>query len=327
MNFVLDGGSTSVYNWFIDNFMAENPTFSVVYIYTLRLLSEGKECSNKIIADKLNILESDVVKAWKYWEKKSVVRIEDDRVIILNSVRSDTDNNTDNSDKTKKKPKRKFYSPEIIDDLIKNDKDLNDLLKTVERIVGRTLSPNNADIVTYMYDFLQLPFGVIVTLVNYYHSKEKNLPYMEKVAISWAERGINTIEKAEKEVDSFNDYYKILKFFGVTNRGYTEKERKYMEVWLGEYNFTMDIIKIACERAAEYTGRVSFSYANTVLENWHNMNVKSVEDIDKLDSEAKTKATKTKTVHKPVKNVFTNFQQRKYTEEEIKKIIKRKAEG
>lgn len=313
MIFKYNGGATLLYNWFVDNYMAESPVYSMVYIYALRLVSEGKECNNKIIADKLNIFDSDVVKAWKYWSKKNVIKFEGNIVEFLSQPASET--------KAIKASKDVFYNPSDVKKLSESDGNINELLKTVEQLMGRTLSPNNVSIVVNMYDKLGLSYEVIVTLVQYYSGK--NLSYIEKVAISWAEKGINTIEKAEEELNSYNVYSKIIKFFGVNNRSYTEPEKKYMSIWLNDYKFSLDVIKIACERTVANTGKVSLSYANKILQNWFNKGIRTVDDIKNADNE---KAGKLRNVQSNVpKNVFNNYKQRVYSDEELEEILRRKA--
>ncbi|MGN1319293.1 MAG: DnaD domain protein, partial [Lachnospirales bacterium] len=199
ISFRISGGFTFIHNWFIDSFMSENPMYSMVYIYAVRLVSEGRECSNKIIADKLDIFESDVVKAWKYWHKKGVITIKDNEIIFKDSLKEEKEAILE-----QKPVKDKYYNPSDIEKISEGDKNFDELIETIEKLVGRTLSHNNINIVANMYDKMGLPFEVIVLLVQYYGGK--SLSYIEKVAISWCEKGINTMELAEKEINSYNVY-------------------------------------------------------------------------------------------------------------------------
>ncbi|MGN1318232.1 MAG: DnaD domain-containing protein, partial [Lachnospirales bacterium] len=97
---------------------------------------------------------------------------------------------------------------------------------------------------------------------------------------------------------------------------------KYMEVWINTYKFSLDVIKAACEKTVQNTGKVSLSYAEKILASWHSKGVKTVDDISKLDEKPENKQPK-KTI--APKNVFTNYTQRVYTDEEIEEIIRRKA--
>lgn len=311
MSFKLSTGFTHINNNFIDKYMVLSPVYSMVYIYSIRLASEGISAENKDIADKLNIFESDVLKAWKFWEEKGIVKINNNEIEFLNFE--------DTVSITYKKAETVFYNPSDVKMLAKEDKNIDQLILTVEKIMGKTLSTNNINIVMNMYDHLRLPYEVIITLVQYY--SDKSLSYVEKVAISWSERGITTIEAAEAELNSYSIYNKIIKFFGITGRSYTENEKKYMIKWINEYKMPLEVIKIACERAVENTGKASLSYANKILANWCKNGVKNISDIQRLDE----KSIAAKNTAKTVKNVFTNYDQKIYTEEEIKEILRRKA--
>lgn len=312
INFKINTDATMLYNWFIDDYMVLSPVYSMVYIYGLRLASGSQEANNSIIAQKLNIFESDVVKAWEFWKEKGIVNIDGNTIEFLNI----------NKASTVKKAKTSYYNPDEVKRLSQEDKSLDQLITSVEKIIGRTLSHNNINIVTNMYDGLRLPYEVIITLISYY--SDKNLSYIEKIAISWAEKGIVTIEQAEEELNSYSVYTKIIRFFGVTNRSYTESEKKFMSVWVKDYKTPMELIKLACERTVKNTGKVSLSYANKILTNWYSKGITSLEQVAS-DDESTKRSNVTKATIKPVKNIFTNYDQKIYTEEEINEILKRKA--
>ncbi len=71
------GGVTLVSNQFIDRFLPEaNGEFVKVYLFLIRLVSEGRELSVSYMADRLNNTEKDVLRAFKYWEKMKLLRLE-----------------------------------------------------------------------------------------------------------------------------------------------------------------------------------------------------------------------------------------------------------
>ena len=77
MSFKIDNASTPIPNIFIDKYMLSAPyTYSIIYIYSYRNCFAGNgNISNTQIANKLDILESDVIKAWKFWSDKGIVSI------------------------------------------------------------------------------------------------------------------------------------------------------------------------------------------------------------------------------------------------------------
>ena len=70
-------GGTLLPNAFVDNYMIRaNGEYIKVYIYLLRMVSDGANFSIPCLADVLELTERDVTRALKYWEKESLLRME-----------------------------------------------------------------------------------------------------------------------------------------------------------------------------------------------------------------------------------------------------------
>ncbi|MFQ9516341.1 MAG: DnaD domain protein [Eubacterium sp.] len=82
---VLDGGNfadfTSVSNVFIDEYMPKaNGEFIKIYLHLLRLVNSGSDSlmrnlSTERIADRFNVLESDVIRALNYWSDQGLLSL------------------------------------------------------------------------------------------------------------------------------------------------------------------------------------------------------------------------------------------------------------
>ena len=96
-------------------------------------------------------------------------------------------------------------------------------------------------------------------------------------------------------------YGKILKSLGITNRiSPAPIEKKYIDTWTKEYDFSTEIIIEACNRAiSQKPNDVTFPYVNGILENWHKNEVHTFSDISKLD-ENHSKKTKKNTSGDPM---------------------------
>ena len=109
-------------------------------------------------------------------------------------------------------------------------------------------------------------------------------PICKKVGLAWAEQKIVTVNQAKEETNLYNrNYFTILRAFGIKNRNPLEKEIQYMNLWMNQYGFTLDIISEACSRTVLSTGKASFSYADSILESWFKKGVHHLSDIDSLD--------------------------------------------
>ena len=64
---------------FIENYMPEaNGAYVKVYLLALSLAVYGYEMSASSIASQLNLLESDVINAFDYWNKKGALKYDKD---------------------------------------------------------------------------------------------------------------------------------------------------------------------------------------------------------------------------------------------------------
>ena len=88
---------------------------------------------------------------------------------------------------------------------------------------------------------------------------------------------------ADQRLDK--NYFSILKAFGIRSRNPIPAETEYMNRWLKEYGFTMDLITEACTRTITQTGQPSFQYAEGILSSWKRAKVCTLEDVRRLDTE------------------------------------------
>lgn len=202
---------------------------------------------------------------------------------------------------------------------LKSQDDVRQIIFIAEQYRGLPLKTSDIDSLLYIYDTLHFSVDLIDYLIEYCVSRgKKRMSYIESVAQSWHKTGIDTVPKAKQETSAYNqDYYSVLKAFGITNRNPIPSEVNMINRWMNEYGFTLDIITEACARTVESTGGASFTYANKILKRWKDRDVHHLSDIEALDTlhkqlaaeRAEQKAQR-KTSSAP--NSFNNFQQRDY---------------
>ena len=302
---------------FVDKFMPKaNPTFVKVYLYGLRLCyATGEEITDKGIASALDILESDVILAWKYWQKQGVITRNEDGIIEFIDL---------SLLQEQEKKERPSYKTKELTEAISGNRDVELLLEHAENIFGKTFSFSEAGILFGFYDWLGLPIEVILILLEYVASLEKaNIRYAEKVAIAWSEKGINTIEKANDYIENWEDRAKLSRkykrMFGITNRNLSDAEYAHIVQWTDNMKMPPELIKEAYEKAVLSTGSASFPYINAILQSWYRKGVKTVSDIEKLDAKPVSPIIKRK------KNRFTDYEQSgEYDYEELENRAKKK---
>ena len=294
------------------------PLYVSVYLMTLAI----GEQDVADVAARLDILQSDVLRAWKYWREKGVAFQEGTVTLEAQSKTS-----SPSPVAIERKPE---YSPAEMAEYMKHQ-DIKRLLKSAQKTLGKMLTQQDVSTLFSFYDWLGLPIEVIEVLLSYCVTNgSKGMRYIEKVAIGWSEEGINTVEKAGEYIEMRKVGYRaIMQSFGQAGRMPVEAEEGFMKKWLKEYGFSLDVIKEACARTVLQTGKVSFPYADSVLCRWKDSGVRDKDDIATLDQafaakkamgQEKDTVTKKDNSPKGKKNRFINFTQREWNLDEIEQM-------
>lgn len=330
-----------------------NGEFVKVYLYLLHLMSlRSNNISISLLADTFNQTEADIMRALRYWDSLDVISLSFNgpgnglsNIVLRDikhtgqaanamadpiaaesaSVNSTSSYQTETVRAAKPdikqteviytaEPSKVSYSKEQLNGFLAND-NFSMLLFVIEQYMGRPLSTKETNSIVYFYDGLKLSTDLIEYLFEYCveHNK-KSINYIEKVALSWVSKNIHTIAEAKEETSNHTDYvYQIMKAFGLSNREPAQHEKAMIAKWADTYCFDTDMIIEACNRTIKAIHQPSFEYADTILANWKNSNVSSLEDVKKADAayaagnNIKPKQTASS---KPANNRFNNFQQR-----------------
>jgi len=328
---------TIVPNIFIDQFMpSANEAYIKVYLYLLRCFSANNpEVSISSIADRLENTEKDIIRALSYWEKLNLLTLTRNMqkeitaisLVDISNIQSNNlvpagiDSELDEvavSIHIESKPaERKSYSAEKIAQLTNNDV-IKWAMHIVEIYLDRPLKPMDIQLILYLYEELHFSAELIMYLYEYCVSKnKKNASYIEAVALTWAEEGIDTEEKAKEATTTYNDHFNTVnKAFGL-NRAPGQIERQYITKWVEVFGFSDEIITEACNRTILRTGKPDFKYTDKILETWFKKGAKGLADIAKLDEEfskgGRAGNAKVTPLVKPSTNKFNQFPQRTYT--------------
>ncbi|MBQ7033587.1 MAG: DnaD domain protein [Clostridia bacterium] len=266
---------------FVDKYMTKaNATFVKVYLYGLRLCyAVGTKPDNAHIAKELDLLESDVVQAWNYWEGKGVIRRGPDGGIEFVDLTMETPA----PPQVQEKPQ---YKAQDIAAAVTEDKKMAMLLNFAQNVFGKTLSTAETATLYSFYDWLKLPLEVIMMLLEHCAALEKyNMRYAEKIAIAWADEGINTIERAENHLQNADKRAKLSRKYkrmlGITGRDLSDSEYAHILQWTEEMQMPQELIKTAYEKAVLATGHASFPYINAILQSWHRQDITSIADLEK----------------------------------------------
>ena len=271
-----NGGMTMIENTFIDQFMpSSSGDFVKIYLYLLRCAQGGQtDLSIAEIADALNYTESDVRRAMGYWQKHRCLDLVDDPGEEPDSPAALAP--VSGKKITEFRPAQK-YSRE----------DVRRLIFVAENYLGRPLSSTEQETLVYFLTGLGMDIDLVDYLLDYCVSmNHTSFHYIRKVAVSWAEQGIHTVEQARREGSGGRtEYYTIFRALGIRDHEPTPSERGYMDRWIGEYALPMDVILLACSRTVLQTGKARLPYTDSILKSWSESGVKTIEDIERLDKE------------------------------------------
>ena len=260
---------------FIEHIMpSANAAYVMVYLYIMLLASTGRSAETNEIAKKLGLIESDVINAIKYWNEKGIFSGTGDTIIIKRSLDEEI------SPEAQKKP------IDEVSRIIDGNSTLSDLCTIAQEILGKTLGNNDLETLYWFYDQLGFSPEVITMLLEYCVSMNKrNMKYIEKVAITWHENNITTMDDAQNYIlgaTKSDEFISSLRgLFGITDRNLSKTESLYLKSWRDELDMSADMVGLAYEYCIMATSKLSFPYINTILKRWAEQGIKTIPDAEK----------------------------------------------
>ena len=135
---------------------------------------------------------------------------------------------------------------------------------------------------------------------------------MQTVAEAWYSNKVKTWNDLDiyyEKQESLNKLKKsIAKKLGKHN-GLTQYEEAYIENWVLNFGYNMDIIEIALKRTT-FKQNPTFEYINNIITDWHERNLKTPSEITAFIVQRKKQAKNTKDLKNKVNKI--NYEQRNY---------------
>ena len=197
--------------------------------------------------------------------------------------------------------------------------EIRQLIFIAEQYFSRPLTSTEQSNLLYFYDVLHFSADLIEYLIEYCVSKGCTGPrYMEKVAQEWYKSGITTVAQAKADSSLFNkNYFNYFSRAGNQGAHPAPVEMEYMDRWLDEYGFTIEIILEACCRTIRQTHQPNFQYADKILNSGTGRASVSCRTLAvwmraHSAKAARMKEAGTRPAPKAASNRFNNFPQREY---------------
>lgn len=300
--------------WFVTDYMPQAlGGYVKVYIYLLQLssgdLSESPSLED--IAKKLEMLHSELLAALEYWQEKEVIRFINEEDTFEVSFAIEKPQLQQSKPLVAKAPAptsrtfiqqtRPLYTADELN-MYKRHDSIAQLFMICEKYLGRMLSSTDQQVLYGLYDWLNMPLDLIEFLVEYCASNNHtHIRYIEKVALSWVDSGIQTVEDAKSQVSITKKYRTIFKALGMNSETITKQHRTLFDKWLDTYQLDMAIILEGCKRTVTHTNKPTLNYLDRILTSWHESQVKTLADIEKLDK-ARDKEQSTQFAQKNIPN-------------------------
>lgn len=292
-----------------------------VLLYIVR--NSEKDLTDEVVSKATGISGDELADAYDFWTMSGILcksnnvyqiapssadnAVAEPKVQIQSAIHSDikaveqVTENADNEVKTvlekqaeEQKPKFVVSRPQKPDYVhtaqqLASDEELAFLVNEVQAIFGKTLSNSDASTLLMLKSTCGLPLDVILMLVGYCVSIDKgNMRTLEKIGVSWADDGIYTVEAAEnkiKQVRQSNQNYSIVhSAFGIKNTGSpTKKQLEYSDKWVGEWKFSVQMLREAYERCVDTKGQMNFRYIDGILKRWNAEGIKNLNDLQTFE--------------------------------------------
>lgn len=336
---------TAVPDCFLDEYMpGANGEFVKVYLLILRCSRECSDIEPSHMADILNMTESDIIRAMRYWNDAGVLSVSFDESgypvsVSLPELRREDDCSIKEESAATSEgkisgssnpvlPHKTSHSPSQLIRM-KKQEDNSQLFFIAEQLVGMPLKDTEMNTLLYIRDDLCFSPELVEYLIEYCVSNDHtSFRYMETVAISWYNKKITTVEEAKNECTLYSSRVApVIKAFGIRGRNITDAELEFINRWYDEYGFDKELINESCRKTILALGKPNFSYADGILRKWKTAGVHTVKDLPGL--EASVRATVkvpvgTVSQNTPRNNKFNNFPQRDYKYDELEKKLTQK---
>lgn len=274
-----------------------------IYLYLVFLSKYGKEIKLNDLSKKLNIPLKTINDGMKTLEENGLILKKATGYIIVDLQETTLNqlykpNLTMSKEKVEQTAKNKARA-KVIDHI-------NNMY--FQGIMGPSWY-NDIDLWFTKYEFDE---QVMIALFDYcYKRSALHRNYVQTVAEAWSTNKIKTwndLDQYYEKQENLNKYKKtISKKLGKYNL--TQYEEAYIENWVLNFGYDMNIIEIALKRTT-LKQNPTFEYINNVITDWHDRNLKTVAEIQAFLEERKKQEKSTKELKAKVSK--TTYTQRNY---------------
>lgn len=304
---------TQVPDIFISQYMPSMDSTSIkVYIYILFLCKHNKKATTDELAKTLNLSLDEVKATLTSLDNLEVITWVEDKVKLV-----------DLKDVEIKRiyKLKAVSSPEQANENFEKNKSRNNTLSAINSKFFQGLMPPNWYLtIDNWFSIYKFDEDVMYTLFKYCHDNNTfHKSYIEAVASNWYKRGIQNFFDLEKYFEELSQVRgvkgTIVKKLRL-RRALTEYEHEYVERWVSDYKYGVDIIEIALRKTVGKTNP-DFKFLNTVMTRWHDLGLINAQEIEGYENSLKSQNQNNQynQKQKPKESQRDNFEQRQYSDD------------
>lgn len=297
--------NTTLPDIFFSEYLSELPgDYLKIYMYIIFLSKYNKDIKLNDLSKKLNIPLKIINDALKHLEDIGLLTKTPSGFIVVD-LQETTLNNLYTPNLTMSKEKVEQNSKNK--SRVKVIEHINNMY--FQGIMGPSWY-NDIDLWFKKYCFDE---QVMIALFDYcYNRSALHKNYVQTVAEAWASNKVKTwndLDKYYEKHEKLNKFKKsIAKKLG-KHSGLTQYEEAYIENWVMNYGYDMNIIEIALKRTT-FKQNATFEYLNNIITNWHDRNLKTPDEVLAFIEQRKIQDKNTKQLKAQVKQ--SNYEQRTY---------------
>lgn len=191
-----------------------------------------------------------------------------------------------------------IYTAADIANRINSDPSVKYLFHEAQELYGRLLKQPESRTILMLMDHYGLPAEVSALLLKYcFRIGKTTTGYIQSVAQSWSDDGINTMSQADERLSMLERRFATeekLRSAMELKTKFSAKQLAFIKVWSEEWGFSTDMIMLAYDMTLDNTGGMSFNYTNKILENWHAAGIATKEAVQ-AEAEARRNSRKPNT--------------------------------
>lgn len=278
--------------FFTEYYCQSSGDFIKLYLYLLFLSKHNKDINLNDLSKKLALPLKTIKESIEYWEELGLLTKKPSGYIINNIQEIELHNlyspKVTSSPETLEKNSKNKYRAKVIEDI--NNTCFQGMM-----------SPSWYSDIDLWFNKYGFDEQVMFALFNYcFQRSALHRNYVQTVAEAWYKNNIKSYNELElyfEKQEKVNLIKKsIAKKLGF-NRTLTVYESAYIEKWLSDYNYSLDIIEIALKRTTSKTNP-NFDYIDKVLSDWHDRGLNTIYDIQNFLSSLKQKNKNIKELEK-----------------------------